>query len=1165
MAKTSDSKCVASRFRGTVPLILWLGASLTCQVGATEPAEADWPMWRYDANRSAASPVGLPDQLHLQWRRTSPRPRPAFPEDLRLCFDVSYEPAVMGKRLFVPSMVTDSVRAFDTDTGAEIWTFFADGPVRFAPVAWQGKVYFVSDDGYLYCVATEDGALLWKASGVPDKQAKYKVLGNERLVSRWPARGGPVVADGVVYFAGGIWPFEGVYVCAVNAETGQVLWLNRACSSVKDGLIDHGTRRDCGLSPQGYLAVLGAKVVAPSGRALPGFFDAKSGEMEPYTTGWGGRIALAKGCWWVCGIGDYLFQSGDVYGLSSDTTPVKAVGPSEALLSIEEFARHADVPLEQVHKWIEDDLLETTEQDGERLVSVAGRPTTTHISWWTGTPLGNEGHVLQNYPRLQLDLSNTGELGVFREPVLTEDTIYYSQPVRNQRGRGGYWPPKLGYAGIVACDITKTQRRITPLGAWGNPNRLVLWKTLKFDRPWSLSSDLKVHIKAGSRLYAGGPGVVAAVDVPDPRVSWQAEIEGTPSSMLAGDGKLFVVTKEGSIYCFGAEAVQPKTYAMNVPLTDRSPREWTKEARGILEQTGATEGYCLALGVGTGQLIEALVRQSALQIVAVEADARKVEALRRKLDGMGMYGSRVHILPGDVLSLELPLYMAGLVVSEDIEGVGFERGRTFIERIFASLRPYGGTARLPVAEEQHAALAQWVEQARLDGANVTRAGKFSVLTRTGALAGSADWSHESGSAANTFASKDQSVKPPFAVLWFGGSVDRVFPPWDYTHARGPLAMVASDRMFILVANKVHAIDAYTGRHLWEVALAPSAKTEDRKKGHMVTQRETADNFVAAHDCLYVIGHDTCLRLDPATGAELGTIAMPAALTEARAARWEEVRVWDDCLVVAAAEHLVCMDRYSGEVRWTFACEKDRFSFAIGDGKVFCVDHWLPLHERRGETKTDESVLCALDVRNGEVLWQTGAAIPEDAADEATRKRSPPLKPHLAYCDEHDLVVLTATRGTVAAFNGSDGTVLWVEDIPCRNPPSNWSGPEPPIVLADVLITHAGAVYDLLTGSPRPKRLWTGMNTNYDMGGARGCGRAVGSPHLATLRDGHAAYFDVATGAKTFLQGVRSGCTNSLIPAGGILNAPNFAHGCTCNWPIFTSYALVHMPEASAWD
>ncbi len=34
------------------------------------PASAnDWPMWRHDANRSAATTEQLPGELHLQWSR----------------------------------------------------------------------------------------------------------------------------------------------------------------------------------------------------------------------------------------------------------------------------------------------------------------------------------------------------------------------------------------------------------------------------------------------------------------------------------------------------------------------------------------------------------------------------------------------------------------------------------------------------------------------------------------------------------------------------------------------------------------------------------------------------------------------------------------------------------------------------------------------------------------------------------------------------------------------------------------------------------------------------------------------------------------------------------------------------------------------------------------
>ena len=66
----------------------------------------------------------------------------------------------MGKQIFVPSMVNDSVTAYHTETGREHWRFFADAPARLASNARNGKVYFVSDDGYLYCLSAVDGNLL---------------------------------------------------------------------------------------------------------------------------------------------------------------------------------------------------------------------------------------------------------------------------------------------------------------------------------------------------------------------------------------------------------------------------------------------------------------------------------------------------------------------------------------------------------------------------------------------------------------------------------------------------------------------------------------------------------------------------------------------------------------------------------------------------------------------------------------------------------------------------------------------------------------------------------------------------------------------------------------------------------------------------------------------
>ena len=47
-------------------------------------------------------------------------------------------------------------------------------------------------------------------------------------------------------------------------------------------------------------------------------------------------------------------------------------------------------------------------------------------------------------------------------------------------------------------------------------------------------------------------------------------------------------------------------------------------------------------------------------------------------------------------------------------------------------------------------------------------------------------------------------------------------------------------------------------------------------------------------------------------------------------------------------------------------------------------------------------------------------------------------------------------------------------------------------------------------------------------------------------------------------GFKSGCTSNLVPANGVLNAPDYTRTCTCSYQNQTSLALVHAPEVEAW-
>jgi outer membrane protein assembly factor BamB len=250
-------------------------------------------MWRRDARRTAVSHQKLPDALHLQWMRQYPRVRPAF-GSRRLQFDAGYEPVVMGKTLFMGSPCNDSVSAIDTETGTVKWTFYTDGPVRFAPVAWRGRVFVASDDGCLYCLDAAVGKFLWKFRAVPSNR---KVIGNGRLISVWPIRGGPVLADERIYLAAGIWPFEGIFVYALDAKTGRVIWRNDRSGSLFLGH-PHGAWSFGGPSLQGYLLVNGKDLLVPNGiGGVPAFFDIETGELQAFS-----HLAnRVPGSWFIAG------------------------------------------------------------------------------------------------------------------------------------------------------------------------------------------------------------------------------------------------------------------------------------------------------------------------------------------------------------------------------------------------------------------------------------------------------------------------------------------------------------------------------------------------------------------------------------------------------------------------------------------------------------------------------------------------------------------------------------------------------------------------------------------------------------------------------------------------------------------------------------------------
>jgi len=253
---------------------LLLSLALILTLRGTSASADDWPMWRHDSGRTAVSQQELPGRLALSWSRKLPALTPAFRSE-RLQFDAGYEPIVSGGLLIFGSSRNDSVTALDAATGEQRWQFFTDGPVRLAPVAWRDRVLVGSDDGCLYCLKLESGAMLWQHRAVPSER---RLLGNQRLISVWPVRGGPVIAENRLYYAAGVWPFEGVFVFCADAETGETIWSNESLG-YRFSQHPHGTQAIGGLAPQGYLVVNGDELIVPCSTAYPARLNRHTGEL----------------------------------------------------------------------------------------------------------------------------------------------------------------------------------------------------------------------------------------------------------------------------------------------------------------------------------------------------------------------------------------------------------------------------------------------------------------------------------------------------------------------------------------------------------------------------------------------------------------------------------------------------------------------------------------------------------------------------------------------------------------------------------------------------------------------------------------------------------------------------------------------------------------------
>lgn len=570
-----------------------------------------------------------------------------------------------------------------------------------------------------------------------------------------------------------------------------------------------------GMSPQGYLLASRKTLYVPSGRAMPGAFSRSDGAFQ-YFCSPGGKV-------------------GGTWALVADDRVVAGMEGKRA------YAEDTGLQTDAEYAWF----------SGYQLIVTA------------------DYSYLLDYEQLRaLDRKALPFAGGWRARLLDERKQLENQAKEIARSLpGGANPQTVAQDPRVAAinlDIERINAQIHSV-----EEGVIRWR-----KP---IANHEAMILAGGALVLGGDGEVAAIDAVRGDNQWSAKVAGRAAGLAVANGRLFVSSTTGRIYCFGADgsAHGETRAAASVPYADDAlTAMYAKAAEAILAQTKASTGFCLVIGSEKGRLACELAQRTQMKVVGIDPNPDNVTAARQAASAAGL-ANRVTFDQGSLESLPYADYFANLIVSDTTLLTGKPVGSP--REIHRVLRPCGGKVCFgqPAGASglDAAAVSAWLAQ--VADAPAPYAGSAEgawVLAERGALPGAGSWTHLYANAGNTACSDDVRVKGALSVLWFGE------PGSQYMverHAR-PMAPVSMDgRMFVEGENQILAYDAYNGAALWHTELPGAVRTRvDSDMG----------NLALTPDALYVAANAQCVRLDPATGQTVRTYDLPRR-EDGKAQRW----------------------------------------------------------------------------------------------------------------------------------------------------------------------------------------------------------------------------------------------------------------------------------------
>ena len=1189
---------------------------MVCGVGLAK----DWATYRSDIARSGITSETVGPELFLQWKYVpAHKPKPAWPmpseEMPRMHNDNAYHVAIADGSAYFGSCTTNKIYSIDIAKGELRWTFFTEGPVRFAPTVYDGRVYAGSDDGYVYCLDGEDGSLVWKYHPGPTDE---KIIGNERMISLWPVRTGVLVDKGIVYFAAGVFPYEGLYICALKAGDGSVLWKNDTIGDRAHEL-EYG-----GISPHGYPIASRDVLYIPSGRSMPAGFNRHTGEFLFYASPGakrGGAWALLDNDRLISGV-DY---SGKPHKVSYDANTGRRRGDA--------FAWFPGIDM-------------TVTRDSSYIVT-------------------REGVYAINRALYNEAVSKAGRLARNRQ-------IWQSLLDEFKKKRGS----------ADESTRTKLNQRIDELSkkiadAAREERRL---KGSSFQWRYTLKGLCSV-ILAGDIVFAGGEGIVVGIDAKTGKEVWKSDVNGAAVGLAASGGSLVVSSDEGPIYCFGGTEVAAAREIRPQIKTDPYPNDSLSEtyedaAEKILAESGIKKGYALVLDCGQGRLAYELAKRTELKIVGLEKDPSELAAARKNIDAAGLLGSRIVVEPWDMESL--PDYFANLIVSDGMLLTGETMGT--VEEGQRILRPWGGTACLSLHRDGEVTWRKYVRgplegagfwtQQYCDPQNTACSGDELVYGPLGVL-----WFGEPGpqGMVERHACAQSPVSMNGRLFMEGEEVISAADAFNGTllwkreipgavrvkiKADCGNLVVTQDGLYVAAHDKCYRLDPETGATIREYEIPASSDGSPRRWGYIsvvgnilygsaakamnedygATLKLFVKNgkWININDIpeKYKGQYENSRKLYPdpidlRRAAERSGVMYRSMTSFGRGGEFLQKNAVTANLM--ASDKVFAINTETGELLWQRDGEKiANITIAIGDGKIFYADSGISekqksraLQRRKRLTKkgvykeregvleelrekkeflaqklkenpsyrqksqiqylisslqaelfqeeypegtltyddADVRIVVALDAKTGDELWNRPVDLTGGCGD----------KMGAAYAD--GLVLFFGNHGNHDAWRFRMGGMKWrrITALSAENGRMAWSRAlnyrTRPVIVADKIILEPQAC-DLKTGEIIMRNHpITGKQVPWEfLRPGHTCGITAASEKGLFYRSACTAFYDLEQdNGVTIFGAYRPGCAISLIPAGGVLLSQEAAAGCTCSYPVRCSMAMIRKPRrAQPW-